>query len=503
VSTTAVRTPIEFESQLQRYLFERSEEGRAVRVGEKDVSEQAAIVARYADLFSREQLEALHEAEAAAIDEEDRERLYRLRKTCESGLVVAELAERDDALETALLAARVTFRGEEIPLRTAQARLALLPKYADREELGDIHAEVSAGFNDERLGLLRAGEELEGELSDEPDPVARNEEEKGITLAELERALAAAAERTTGAFERLRERWFERLLGPEREPMPTSHHTSYMRRLSPLDSIYTKERAVEICLETLGRLGFDPASDPNIRLDLEDRPQKSPRACVIASDPPQIVHLITRAQGGLHDYQAFLHEAGHALHYAGCDPALPYTFRRLSRDHALTEIYSFIVEAITHERDWHAEHFGLSEQEAADNAEATMFLDALLYRRYVAKLQFELEFWERFAEDGGTPAGYSDRLTEATGIRYRSDMYLADMDSGFYSADYLRAWIRAAQLRAYLRREVADEWWRRPETGKFLGELFFEGTRPSSEEVAARIGFDPLDTGPLEEELRA
>src|SRR5439155_25218424 len=33
--------------------------------------------------------------------------------------------------------------------------------------------------------------------------------------------------------------------------------------------------------------------------------------------------------GGLHDYQAFLHEAGHALHYAGCDPSLPYTFRNL------------------------------------------------------------------------------------------------------------------------------------------------------------------------------
>jgi hypothetical protein len=501
VSTTAVRTPIEFESQLQRYLFERSEEGRAVRVGEKDVSEQAAIVARYADLFSREQLEALHEAETAAAEDDERERLYRLRKTCESGLVVAELAERDDALETAILAARVEFRGEEIPLRTAQARLALLPEYADREELGDLHAQASSTFNDERRGLLRAGEELEGELSREPDPVARNEEEKGISLAELERALAGAAERTTVAFERLRERWFERLLGPERDPIPTSHHTAYMRRLSPLDSIYTAERAVDVCLDTLARLGFDPAADPNIRLDLEDRPQKSPRACVIASDPPQIVHLITRAQGGLHDYQAFLHEAGHALHYAGLDPSLPYTFRRLSRDHALTEIYSFIVEAITHERDWHAQYFDLTDEDAAENAEATLFLDALLYRRYVAKLQFELDFWSRFAEDGGTPEGYAERLTEATGIRYRADMYLADMDSGFYSADYLRAWIRAAQLRAYLRREVGTDWWRNEQTGELFRSLFFEGTRPSSEEVAERIGFDPLDTGPLESEL--
>jgi oligoendopeptidase F len=157
---------------------------------------------------------------------------------------------------------------------------------------------------------------------------------------------------------------------------------------------------------------------------------------VIPSDPPAVVHLITRAQGGLHDYQAFLHEAGHALHYAGCDPTLPYTFRNLSRDHALTEIYSYIFEAVTREPEWHRHYFGLSDQEAAVNAEATTFLEALLFRRYTAKLQFELDFWSRFAEEGGGgPEGYSERLTEATGARYRADAYLADMDAGFYSAD--------------------------------------------------------------------
>ena len=41
------------------------------------------------------------------------------------------------------------------------------------------------------------------------------------------------------------------------------------------------------------------------------------------------------------------------------------------------------------------------------------------------------------------------------------------------------------------------------ETGDFLRELFREGTRPSSEEIASRLGFDPLDTGPLVEELSA
>jgi hypothetical protein len=222
---------------------------------------------------------------------------------------------------------------------------------------------------------------------------------------------------------------------------------------------------------------------------------------VIASDPPAVVHLITRAQGGIHDYQAFLHEAGHALHYAGVDPSLAYTFRKLSRDYALTEIYSYILEAITREPGWHAEHFGLDDRTAADNAEATVFVEAFLYRRYTAKLQFELAFWSRFGDDRGTPDGYSELLTDATGIRYRPDGYLADMDAGFYSADYLRAWIRSAQLRHHLEREVGEDWWRSPKSGERLRELFREGTKPSSEEIAARLGFEPLDTRPLVSEL--
>jgi hypothetical protein len=500
MSATAVRSAAEFEEQLQRYLFERSEEGRAVRVGEKEVSEQAAIVARYANLFSRDQLKALREEEASA-DGDEREWLYRLRKTCEGGLVAAELAERDDELENALLAARVTFKGEELPLRSALAQLAVIPDYKDRDELGELYTRRSADFNEQRLELLRAYEDLEADLSEEPDPVARNEQEKEISLRQLESVLLAASDEIEERFIELRNVWFDRLLGADREPQPTSAHMGYVRRLSPFDATYTKDRATEVCLQTLSALGFDLAADRNIRLDLDDRPQKSPRACVIASDPPTVVHLITRAQGGLHDYQAFMHEAGHALHYAGVDPTLPYTFRRISRDHALTEIYSYICEAITREPGWHSEHFALSDDDARTNAQATTFLEALLFRRYTAKLQYELGFWSQFDEAGTTSDDYAEKLTGATGVRYPRDGHLADMDAGFYSADYLRAWIRHAQLRAYLIAEVGDDWWRNPQTGEILRRLFAEGTRPSSEEIAARLGYDPYDTKPLINEL--
>jgi hypothetical protein len=481
-----------FEERLARFLFERSEEARAVRVGEKETSEQAAIVARYADLFTREQ----HEALADSGDE----RVYRLREACAGGIIVCELAERSDRLENAILAERVEFRGEAVPLRTAQAMLAVLDDYGAREELGTLAADASAAFNDERLELLRAGETLDAELSGEADPVARSAGRKRIDLHELAGVLRAAAREQDEAWADLRERWCDRVLGEEREAEPASYHIAYLRRMSPLASLYTKERAVPVCLETLQRLGFALASDDHIRLDLDDRPQKNPRACVIASDPPTVVHLITRAQGGLHDYQGFLHEAGHALHYAGCDPALPYTYRRLSRDHALTEIYSFLLESVTREAGWHREHFGLDDTEAEERAEATRFLDVLLFRRYAAKLDYELELWADFARAPEYAPKYAEHLRAATGFRYRPGGYLADMDDGFYSADYLRAWIRAAQLRGHLRESIGPDWWERPATGEFLRVLFAEGTRPTSEELAARIGFEPLDTRPLVEE---
>jgi hypothetical protein len=495
--------PVEgFEHRFDRYAIERSEEARAVRVGEKETSDQAAIVARYADLFTREQLEALQAEEARASGVE-RESVARLRLACQEGLVTRELAGREDALENAVLAARVAWNGDELPLRTAQARLATEPDYARRDALGAAVLETSAALNDERRELLSARHGLESDVTGIAEPVARSEDEKGVLLRPIADAVDTARVETTEAFAPAREHWLDRLLGDAREETPASAHMAWIRRLSPLDATYTKERSVPVCLATLRAMGLDLESESGIRTDLEDRPQKAPRACVIATDPPRLVHLITRALGGVHDYEAFLHEAGHALHYAGCDPGLPLSFRRLSRDHALTEIYSFLLDSIVREPEWHGEHFGLDPAQARENARAASFSNTILFRRYSAKLGYELEFWARFPKDGGTPGGYEERLTAATGIRYPSANYLADMDAGFYSADYLRAWIRGAQLRAHLHREVGAGWWRLPATGDLLRALFREGTRPTSEEIAGRIGYDPLDTDPLVAEMTA
>jgi hypothetical protein len=490
--------PAEFETRLRSYLLERAEETRAVRAGSKSTSEQAAIVARYADLFTREQLDALREAEGGG-----GEALYRLRKTCEAGILAARLAPQQDALSNAELAATVEYGGESLPYRSASARVSTLAGYDEREELGRLVMDASAELNEARRELKRAREELRAELSGVADPVARSEEEKGVLLRALAAAVREASDGMTDAYEDLRARWFDTLLGADRPESPSSYHAAYVYRLAALAHVYTRERATEVCLSTLRELGLDVEASPNIRLDLEDRPQKVPRPVVIPADPPSVVHLITRPLGGLQDYQSLLHEAGHALHFAGADSGLPYAFRKLTRDNALTEVYSYTLQALVREPGWHLRHFELSEEQASANAEAARFLETFMFRRNVAKLHFELDFWSRFAHDGGTPGGYAENLTEATGFVYRADRYLADMDADFYCADYLRAAVRSAQLRARLRDEVGADWWRRSQTGELLRGLFREGTKPSNEDLAERLGHEPLDTQPLVAELAA
>ena len=94
----AVCAAKKFEVTLAEYVYERSEEARAVRVGEKESSEQAAIVARYADLFTRDTFEQLTD-EVEEAGGEERERLERLRQSCLDGLLAQELVQMSDALE--------------------------------------------------------------------------------------------------------------------------------------------------------------------------------------------------------------------------------------------------------------------------------------------------------------------------------------------------------------------------------------------------------------------
>lgn len=123
-----------------------------------------------------------------------------------------------------------------------------------------------------------------------------------------------------------------------------------------------------------------------------------------------------------------------------------------------------------------------------------------MYRRYVSKFMTELEFFKK--EDLDDSSIYARHLTQNTGFIYGPDSYLFDLDEGFYSADYLRAWIAEAQLSHYLKTHYGETWWTNPGAGDFLKELWKEGTKPELEELMRKLGYQGFDPALLEERFQ-
>jgi hypothetical protein len=228
-----VLTAERFEDRLHDYLLERAEDVRTVTAGLKEEPGLAEVTGRYSDLFTWDQLMSLRE-ELRSSSGDDYERLFLLMKECEFGISSRDIAPLEDALETAFLGTRVNVGGDQIPLRSIQARMATDDDYLERERLGALYRASNASLNAERLRVLRASENASSAVSGIDDPLTRAEVEKNVSLAEL----ADAASRVSGHIDELyltlREEWFEKLLGISDERRPSSDQLPYAFRLAPI-----------------------------------------------------------------------------------------------------------------------------------------------------------------------------------------------------------------------------------------------------------------------------
>src|SRR5207247_10093859 len=99
---------------------------------------------------------------------------------------------------------------------------------------------------------------------------------------------------------------------------------------------------------TLGALGIDLRKQPNVELDLEQRPKKSPRAFCAPIEVPGRVVLVIQPIGGPDDWRALFHEAGHTEHFANTSAELSMEEKRLG-DNAVTEGWAMLLQHLTDE----------------------------------------------------------------------------------------------------------------------------------------------------------
>jgi hypothetical protein len=245
------------------------------------------------------------------------------------------------------------------------------------------------------------------------------------------------------------------------------------------DSAFPKERMLPALEATLGDLGVDLRAQKNVELDLEDRPNKSPRAFCVPIEVPERVILVIKPQGGPDDWRALFHEAGHTEHFAHTSSSLTVEERRLG-DNAVTEGWAMLLEHLTIDPVWLDRRLDFPRPHEYSAEGATQLL--WLLRRYCAKLLYEIEF-HAAADVAAMRPRYVELLGDALKVNPSDTDYLADIDDGFYASNYLRAWAFEAQLRAFLREKFGNAWFTRKDAGSLIRELWSEGQKPTADEI--------------------
>ncbi len=182
--------------------------------------------------------------------------------------------------------------------------------------------DAAAELNDRRRELqAREGVAACGALRTSPIRCGGAKRTRESRSRDLAVVLADASSLATEAYDDMRARWLDRLLGADRPsgavvvPRPL--------RLPPLGSRrhvlegprYRRLPGYAARARLRPRSGSEhPASTSRTGRRSHPARPSSP------ADPPAVVHLITRAQRRPSGLPGLLHEAGHALHFAGCDP---------------------------------------------------------------------------------------------------------------------------------------------------------------------------------------
>jgi hypothetical protein len=244
-------------------------------------------------------------------------------------------------------------------------------------------------------------------------------------------------------------------------------------------------------------MGIDPLAHGRIRLDTEEREGKRSRAFCSPVRVPDEVYLVLRPHGGQADWSTFLHELGHALHFGYTRADFPFEYKTLG-DNSVTEAYAMLFDAFMEHRGWLLRYTDLGETRVDEFLRVAGFQELHFMRRYCAKFIYESRLYGGDVPWNDLPALFVDTLTGATNFRYSPTEAFVDVDYGFYSARYLRAWQLQAVLDETLTQRFDEDWWRNPRAGPWIvSDLFGEGQRELAHELAQRVSGQPLSFTPL------
>jgi hypothetical protein len=479
-----------YREEADRFIAALDQEYYLHFAGLKEEFELAPIYERYADLATLDACRQL--GDAAELGGRGPTELWRF--ACEGYMGALSRAEAEEVarLEASL---NVDIDGEQIGFRLLRPAIANEPDRARRERLDRARVELTdRELNPHYVRIAETRREAARALGAETyrDLYARFGFPLEALGAQCERLLAETEDLYVSAFDRL----FRRRVGVSLEEAKR-WDLPRLFRATEWDTGFPAGEMVPALEATLAGLGIDLRRQENVHLDIEPRPTKTPRAFCAPIEVPGRVMLVIQPMGGPDDWHALFHEAGHTEHYAHTSPDLPVEARRLG-DNAVTEGWAMLLELIVNDPAWLQRRLDFARPDDFA-AEATT---GVLYfvRRYSAKFLYELELHAGAELEAMRPR-YVERMHDALKIEVSAVDYLADVDAGFYSSSYLRAWAFESLLRGFLREEFGRTWFARPEAGSLLRELWSEGQRMTADELIDEVVGAELDLDAVAERI--
>lgn len=487
---------------IQAFDEELSREHLANSLGYKDDLVITPIYQKYSHLFTLDNIKLLKILLDASKLPSTKKKNLLLYDYLVSGHISNELkhiAEKATAYESKTM---VKIGGKKVPFRSAGILILSEPNRKKRQAMVDAmepHKRILTKYDEEALekeyALLK---KLTGKnYTDYVEWI------KGLEYDKLANDLRQFLIDTHEVYTEHLHRIMTELKVPVHDIR--KHDLGYYLRAHTFDRYFPKSKLISMLQKTVGGMGIQLSKQKNVHIDAEDRPKKVPRAFCCPLLIPQEIYLVLKPHGGQEDYQTILHEAGHSEHYAHTRADLPYEFKHMGA-HNVTETYSFLFEYLVLNPEWRKTFTLLKDKKDKDYAHFLWFQKLSFLRRYAAKFLYELKFHRkdlRVLNDTYQPTRkkydssakmYAAILGQATGVKYNVTDYLLDMDSAFYSADYLLAWMFEVQVRKKLEEKFGIAWFKNKKSGTFLKDMWqFGSDGLTQQELAKRIGYNAVD----------
>jgi len=456
-----------------------------------------AIYDRHQDLF---EADAFHAVEPPAGDSREDLRRAHLREFLAEGIEGHKTRDLRDAYLAAEAAAVVVVDGEEIPYRRTPVRIRHEADRPARIALDKARvATVEAELNPINLDTTLRRHEVADELLD-TDYDDYCERLSGIDFDALEAMTEALLAATAASYDDLLRYFARRALPGVALREIWTHDLARLFYGEEFGRLFPAYAMVPEIGRMVSSMGLDLTAEGRIEIDIEERAGKTPRAFCAPIRVPDEVKLVLQPYGGHDDWSTFLHELGHALHFAHVDSAQPLEFRRMG-DNGVTEGWAMTFDHLMMVPAFLGRVVGVADAEGFLRFAAFRELAAL--RRYAAKFAYERSL-HREGPSPARAAEYVERLSAATRARAPEGLWLEDVDPHYYCIRYLRAWMFAGAVHAELRERFDEDWFLNPRSGAFLRELWSLGQEGRVEDLAREhLGIPQLDFQPLMELIDA